>query len=88
MDRLEQDNAIQRQELESLRAAAAREARIRFRGCNHPARTARKELQYSSKLTKNIIFLWLKSKQFEEIFLTCFKFYNLVKISVLTIRKH
>ena len=39
--RLEEDNAAQRRELESLRAAAAREARIRFRGCNHPAaRTA------------------------------------------------
>jgi hypothetical protein len=38
--RLEQENAQQRQELEALRASAAREARFRFRGCNHPVRTS------------------------------------------------
>jgi hypothetical protein len=38
--RLEQENAAQRRELEALRANAAREARFRFRGCNHPVRTA------------------------------------------------
>ena len=47
--RLQQQNLSQKEELEAIQAGLEREARLRYRGCNHPSRSFRSRHASSSR---------------------------------------
>ena len=47
--RLQQQNLSQKEELEAIHAGLEREARLRYRGCNHPSRSFRSRHASSSR---------------------------------------